>query len=144
MARITFAICGERDAADKGWNIRRYAFLDGEDGRLTDEREAYGYLKRLVPGAGETKTWIVGQKPPSSMTRFFDVYLVVDKRMTPAKYDVDRHAYPSCPSPAVDDGMSIFRAIRKYGVRPAVKTMIKKSEERRAKRKAFKKGLKHA
>lgn len=140
MTRFVLAICGER--YDGGWHVRRYAYLDdlheGEKPRET--REALGYMRRLMPIDG-VGSWVVGELPPKEYQRFFDVYVRVGAEENDAlqfSRGVDFFKYAGCPAEAIKDGMDIYGAIRKFGVRPANKAELKKrkrkAQERRERR----------
>lgn len=159
MTRMVMAICGERYESDKdrggsGWHVHRYAYLDElQDGaRMSDEKYALALVNRLGAAfEGDTSSaWIVGTEPPKSFQRFFDIYLEVSNHgKANARYHIDYSRYPGCPSQAVDDGMEIYRAIKKFGVRPATEIVANnkkraiESDEAEKRREKFEVGKKY-
>lgn len=137
MNRMTLAICGE--SQNGGYRIHRYAFLDGGAGRErpADSMYAMKLVKRLTDGPDDT-SWVCGI-PPKEHVRLFDVLLDVENHGKPdAKYKVEYRKYDGCPLQAIKDGMEIYSAIRKFGVRPAMQQVkrkrIKAEAEREEKR----------
>lgn len=142
MNTVVLALCGER--VEGGWKVRRYAYLDdpkpGE--RPRDANAALGYLNRLEGNDGVTSAWTVGEKPPKELRRFFDVLLLVGDIGAMFSRNIDYRSYPGCPSPVIDDGMEIYRLIKKHGVRPSNKAQLADMKSRAAKKRARHEALK--
>lgn len=131
MTRVVLAICGERK--DGGWDVRRYAFLDvtQESERIKDNRFGLRLINRLLPSDANS-TWRAGEEPAEGITRFFDVYIdITDHEKPTAKYKVDYFKYAGCPGAAIKDGMEIYGAIKKYGIRPANEYEQEKREKKK-------------
>ena len=136
MTTMTLSICGERKPG--GYIIRRFAYsAEGVgDERPRDVNYVLSLVNRLTDGRMET-SWVEG-KPTKGLMRLFDIYVDVENHGKPnARYAIDYRKYNGCPLPAVNDGMESFAAIKKYGIRPAMKNIIAKKEERKAKRRAI-------
>jgi len=134
MTKLVLAICGER--YEQGWHVRRFAYIGLGDGneKPKDSQYVMKMLRRLVDAKDidPTTGWTAGQEPPADYARFFDVYVMLENQgKENAFYKADYHAYPHCPAAAVDDGMEIYREIRRTGIRPAVKKqeMMRKIRE---------------
>jgi len=129
---LVLAICGERyvnGPTDSGYHIRRYAYSPNEvgSGKVRDAIYVNQLINRLTGGTGET-SWVEGE-PPVGMMRLFDVLVdVQNHKKTDARYKVDYRKYTGCPLAVVADGMEIYAAIRKFGVRPAMKQVEKNAE----------------
>lgn len=133
MSTLTLAICGERfnnGPKDFGWHIRRFAYLgEGvEQERPRDANYVMKLVNRLTDDNGVTQ-WQKGI-PDASLDRLFDITVDVENHGKPSsRYSADYHKYNGCPLEAVKDGMSIYAAIRKNGIRPAM-TNIRKTNEK--------------
>ena len=127
MTRLVLATCGQRKG--DGWDIIRFAYCDDlqDNAHIKDERYVRKLVERLSGACEERNpegdtSWITDERPPADIDRFFDVKVEVENHgRDNAKYRADYHRYPGCPSKVVDDGLEIYHAIRKFGIRPAMK-----------------------
>lgn len=145
MTKVVMAIGGIRE--EGGWKVVRHAYMGelDEHERVKDMNYANHLLDTLFGGEGVETSWKVREEPPEDgeggYKRFFDIVITIENHMKlgRAKYGVDYHKYAGCPSAAIEDGMAIYRTVKKDGVRRAnkmeeVKVRVAKAKEEEARK----------